>query len=226
MCERFSSGLAFYGFREVNHADIQFTGFNKAANGGFTHGQGIPVRVHDVIEGLAPAYEGADEGINGLKLTGSKVKAIAGIYEGIPVLILSGLGRIKTLLKMAETFLVAGIAQMKGMIQKGITKSLNIICAVFFCFGTGFTFFHAAGRATDMSDGAVVGIDAVAASGSVGQRMFMNLPGEGRRGFAEPVRNVTEGEPFSEKSLHACTVIQGKVFRSFLLHKFYHPFCK
>lgn len=212
MCEGFSSGLAFYGFREVNHTDIQFTGFNKASDGGFTYGERIPVRVHNVIEGLSPAYKRADEGINGLELAGSKVEAVAGINEGIPVLQLRSLGRIKALLEMAELFLVAGIAQMKGMVQKGITKSLNIIRAVFFCLGTGFTFFLAAGRAADMSDGAVAGIDTVAASGSVDKGMFLNLPGEGRRGFVEPVRNVTEGKPFREKSLQAGTVIQSKVF--------------
>jgi len=140
-------------------------------------------------------------------------------------LLLSGLGGVKTLLEMTEGFFVAGVAQMKGMFKKGITKSLGIIRTVFFCLVTGLAFFSTAGRAAGMSDGAVRGIDAVTASGSTDKGMFVNLPGKGGRGFVEPVRNVAEGEPFGQKGLQTGTVIRSEVFRSFLLHK-YHPFCK
>jgi len=77
MCVRFSAGLAFYSFREVDHADIQFAASDKPTHGGFTHGKGLPVGVHNVIDGLAFADKGADKGIDGLELAGGKVKAIA-----------------------------------------------------------------------------------------------------------------------------------------------------
>lgn len=143
-----------------------------------------------MIDGLPFADKGADHGIDILKLSGSKIKAIPGIYESIPVLLLCGLSRIEALLKMAEMPFMAGIAQMKGIVKERITKSLNIIRAVFFCFGTGLAFFPAAGRAADMPERAGRGIDAVTASGGVNKRMFFEFPGKGRRGFVKAVRDV------------------------------------
>lgn len=65
---------------------------------------------------------------------------------------------------------------MKGSVKEGITKSLDIIRAVFFGFGAGFAFFPAAGRAADMPEGAGRGMDAVTAPGGVNERMFFDLP--------------------------------------------------
>lgn len=66
--------------------------------------------MYDMIDGLAFADKGADQGIDILKLSGRKIKAVSGIYESIPVLFLCSLSRIKALLKMAEMPFMAGIA--------------------------------------------------------------------------------------------------------------------
>lgn len=178
-----------------------------------------------MIDGLSFADKGADQGVDVLKLPCGKVKAIAGINESISVLLLCGLGRIKTLLKMAEMPFMAGIAQMKGIMKERITKSLNIIRTVFFCFGAGPAFFPAAGRAADMPERAGRGIDAVTAPWGVNQRMFFDLPGKRGRGFVKTISDVAEREPFRQKSLQPGTFVEGKVFRSFLLHK-NQPFYK
>ena len=121
---------------------------------------------------------------------------------------------------MAELFFVAGITEMQGMVKEGIAESLHIVRAVFFCFGTGLAFFRAGRRAAYKAVGAVGGIDTVAAIRGVGNGMFPDLPGDGGGRLVEPVRDVAEGEVLPQESLDTDTVIQGRVFWWFLLHKY------
>lgn len=120
---------------------------------------------------------------------------------------------------MAELFFAAGITELQGMVKEGIAESLHIVRTVFFCLGTSLAFFRAGRRTAYKAAGAVRGIDTVAAIGGVGNSMFPDLPGDGGGRLVEPVRDVAEGEALPQEGLDTDTVIHGRVFWWFLLHK-------
>ena len=121
---------------------------------------------------------------------------------------------------MAGLLFVAGVTELQGMVKKVITESLHIVRTVFFRFGTSLAFFGARRRATYTVARATRGIDTVAAIRGVGNGMFPDLPGDGGGRLVEPVRNVAEGEALPQESLDTDTVIHGRVFWWFFLHKY------
>lgn len=140
--------------------------------------------------------------------------------EDIQVLLLGRFAAIKPLFIMAELFFVAGVTELQGMIKEGIAESLHIVRTVFLGFGTSLAFFRAGRRATYKAARAARGIDTVAAIGGAGNGMFPDLPGDGGGRLVEPVRDVAEGEALPQESLDTDTVIHGRVFWWFLLHKY------
>ena len=77
-----------------------------------------------------------------------------------------------SLFEMADLSFTAGIAKMKGMIDQGITKDLNIVLTIFLCFRTKLAFLRAGRSAADMS--AITGrrIEAITMSRNTNGRMF------------------------------------------------------
>ena len=76
------------------------------------------------------------------------------------------------LFKMAELSFTAGIAKMKGMIDQGITKDLNVVLAILLGFGTKLALLRTGRSAADMS--AITGrrIETIAMSWNEYGRMF------------------------------------------------------
>ena len=179
-------GPALNGFRQVNGPGVQLTGMEKAPDGGLADRQGIRVRPDDMVNRLPLPDQRGDKRIDFLELSRGKVKAIAGVDKGIPVLLMGVLSAIKAPLKMAEVFFVAGIAEMEGMGTKGITQSLNVVGAILFGLMAGFTFFLASRSATDMVEGAARGMDTVTVFGDMGRGVLPNFPGDGRGGLVQP----------------------------------------
>ena len=73
---------------------------------------------------------------------------------------------------MADFSFTTGITKMKGMIDQGITKDLNIILAILLSFGTKLTFLRAGRSAADMSAIAGRRIETIAMSGDAHERML------------------------------------------------------
>lgn len=163
-------GMLFFPFpgsapdslTQINVAHLQFTGFDKPAEGRFADRQILFVCLHNVVNRLSPFDEGADKTVDVVELFIGEVRSTAAVRELCPVFLLCCFGRIQKLFKMAQMPFVAAVTQMNRGSFQPVTKSLHIIRAVCFCPCAVFTLFGTAALCpADIAGSAVMEVHTV-----------------------------------------------------------------